>query len=102
MTRLSQRPQDSPPTQRRRIDHNESVQESETGALMASVTFSKVLLWNRNTDTATVLSSQTSNASGQLSITGLIAGNDYAVIPADDVATVVSDTKSSVRHYRAA
>lgn len=74
----------------------------ETGALMASVTFSKVLLWNRNTDTATVLSSQTSNASGQLSITGLIAGNDYAVIPADDVATVVSDTKSSVRHYRAA
>ena len=69
---------------------------------MASVTFSKVLLWNRNTDTATVLSSQTSNASGRLSITGLIAGNDYAVIPADDVATVVSDTKSSVRHYRAA
>ena len=57
---------------------------------MASVTFSKVLLWNRNTDTATVLSSKTSNASGQLSITGLIAGNDYAVIPADDVATVVS------------
>ena len=31
------------------------------------------------------LSNQTSNASGQLSITGLIAGNDYAVIPADDV-----------------
>lgn len=74
----------------------------ETGTLMVGATIPVVLVIARTDNSVSVLLDQTTNGSGNLSITGLVAGDVYAITALGVVQPTAGDTGGSIRHYEAA